>query len=228
MLSRLSSLAGGWCWMKRWRTRTVYGMALVRFMVRATLMGRNREEEAEAVDSVMPYRLLRLTIWFWCGEEGASLQVARGDACGLFLFVLIVLWCLGVVFVFMWCTRWYLERPRRGNDLFLSDIGGDRSDEVDDWPPWYMMPVAGTVPVKLAKKTMRNVCNLYSLSVAKKELNLRCLSFASIGADDSVRLDVSPSWSESDSSLSGSLREWRRLPFELWTRRRNNKMASLN
>lgn len=63
------------------------------------------------------------------------MQLARGEACGLFLFVLIVLWCLGVVFVFMWCTRWYLERPRRGNDLFLSDIGGERSEDVDDCPP---------------------------------------------------------------------------------------------
>lgn len=45
-----------------------------------------------------------------------------------------------------------------------------------------------------------------------------CLSLASNWLDDSVRLEVSWSWSDSD-SLSGSFREWRRFPFELcWSK----------
>lgn len=70
-----------------------------------------------------------------------------------------------------------------------------------------MMPVDGTVPKS---------CSCISGFSTLKVMNLLCLSLASSWFDDSVRLDVSWSGSESDSSLSGSLRECLRLPFELW------------
>lgn len=72
-----------------------------------------------------------------------------------------------------------------------------------------MMPVDGTVP-------MRCLCISAGGVMKLKVVDLLCLSLASSWFDDSVRLDVSWSGSESDSSLSGSLRECLRLPFELW------------
>lgn len=62
--------------------------------------------------------------------------------------------------------------------------------------------------------------------------SLLCLILASSWFDDSVRLDVSWSGSESDSSLSGSvLRECRRRPFEeFYVKKKNkrNKQKSIN
>lgn len=81
------------------------------------------------------------------------------------------------------------------------------------------MPVDGTVPVM--RNWLRMLSNRRNLRKMRCKwfyenwYNLLCLSLASNWFDDSVRLDVSWSGSESDSSLSGSLREWRRLPFEL-------------
>lgn len=63
--------------------------------------------------------------------------------------------------------------------------------------------------------------------------SLLCLILASSWFDDSVRLDVSWSGSESDSSLSGSvLRECRRRPFEEFyvkkKKNKRNKQKSIN
>lgn len=73
---------------------------------------------------------LATTIWLLRGED-------NGGLFNVFCFV----WCLGVVFVFIW-WRWYLDLPDRprGKDFCWSDMGGDKSEEVDDCPPWYMIP----------------------------------------------------------------------------------------
>lgn len=72
---------------------------------------------------------------------------------------------------------------------------------------WCLLMEQFLVKVILPKSVMSlgNNLNKYSL----------CLSLASSWLEDSVRLDVNWSGSESDSSLSGSFLECRRFPFEL-------------